>query len=190
MIDYLTIPNSLSDKLCDDIIHKFDSDDRVDYGKINMGDVDTEVKRCKELFISILDNWRDLDNQVFNASVKGLSQYREYINELYDADYLLGSDNSDQGYRVKRYDIGEDYFHWHHDLRIDENRRMRSVAFIWYLNDVEEGGETEFSNGLKIRPEKGKLLLFPSTWNNVHRGNTPISNTKYAITSFLYSSYD
>ena len=189
MIDYLTIPNNLSDKLCDDIICKFDGDVRVGEGMINMGEVDTETKRCKELFISDLEDWKDIDSELWKSSVEGINQYREFTNNLYGDHCLLGSDNDDQGYRVKRYDPGEDYFHWHHDVHIKSNGKIRSVALIWYLNDVKEGGETEFYNGEKVHPEKGKLLLFPAVWNNVHRGKTPISNTKYAITSFLYSSY-
>ena len=189
MVDYLTIPNNLSDKLCDDIIRKFDDDTRVGEGQVNEGEVDTETKSCKELYISLLEDWKDIDSELWKASVEGMNQYREFANNLYGDLCLLGSDNTDQGYRVKRYDPGEDYFHWHHDVHIENDGRMRSVALIWYLNDVKEGGETEFYTGEKIHPEKGKLLLFPSTWTNIHRGKIPISNTKYAITTFIYSSY-
>ena len=189
MIGYLTIPNNLSDKLCDDIIRKFDNDPRVGEGLVNRGKVSIKTKKCKELYISDLVDWQDIDSEIWKASVEGIKQYREYTNNLYGDHDLLGSDNSDQGYRVKRYEPGEDYFHWHKDLMTDSEGRVRTVAFIWYLNDVKEGGETEFYNGEKIHPEKGKLLLFPVSWTNVHRGNTPISNTKYAITSFLYSAY-
>jgi hypothetical protein len=53
---------------------------------------------------------------------------------------------------------------------------------------VNEGGETEFFNGrIKIKPEKGKLLLFPSTWTFMHKGNTPISSNKYIVTGWLYA---
>ena len=189
MIDHLTIPNNLSDKLCDDIIRKFDNDDKVSEGIINGGDVYTEIKKCKEIYISDLEDWKDIDSELWKSCAEGIKQYSEYLVDLYDIEGLLGSNNTDQGYRIKRYDPGEDYFHWHHDLHVNNELRVRTVALIWYLNDVKEGGETEFRNGLKIHPEKGKLLLFPATWNNVHRGKTPISNTKYAITSFIYSSY-
>ena len=64
---------------------------------------------------------------------------------------------------------------------------MRIITFLWYLNTVEEGGETEFFNGrISIKPEKGKLLLFPSTWTYIHRGNMPISNDKYILTGWIY----
>jgi hypothetical protein len=65
--------------------------------------------------------------------------------------------------------------------------KSRLLTFIWYLNTVENGGETEFFNGrIKIKPEKGKLLLFPSTWTYNHKGNIPISSDKYIVTGWVW----
>jgi hypothetical protein len=61
---------------------------------------------------------------------------------------------------------------------------IRLLTFIWYLNDVTDGGETEFING-KIKPKTGKLLIFPSSWNYYHKGNMPLSNDKYIITGWI-----
>ena len=50
-----------------------------------------------------------------------------------------------------------------------------------------KGGETEFPDlDLTISPECGTMLLFPSTWTYLHRGNTPISNDKYILGSYLH----
>jgi hypothetical protein len=53
------------------------------------------------------------------------------------------------------------------------------------LNDVQDGGETIFMN-CKIKPKKGRLLIFPSTWTYIHGGNIPISNDKYILTGWYY----
>ena len=42
-----------------------------------------------------------------------------------------------------------------------------------------------FKNG-KIKAEKGKLLIFPSSWTYIHRGNIPISDDKYIITGWVH----
>jgi prolyl 4-hydroxylase len=54
-----------------------------------------------------------------------------------------------------------------------------------YLNDVAEGGETEFPlQGDKIKPEAGKVAIFPSFFSFVHQSNTAISASKYVLVSF------
>ncbi len=77
-----------------------------------------------------------------------------------------------------------EYYKWHHDSLSNKNKE-RLLSFIWYLNDVHVGGHTEFIDGTKIKPETGKLLIFPSTWTYVHQGAPPISNTKYIITGWI-----
>ena len=50
----------------------------------------------------------------------------------------------------------------HHDASVYYNRKMnRMITFIIYLNDVEEGGETDFFRGnIKIK----MLKNFISQW--------------------------
>jgi len=55
-----------------------------------------------------------------------------------------------------------------------------------YLNDVEEGGETEFLYyARRIKPTQGTLLIWPAYFTHAHRGNPPLSNTKYIITGWI-----
>ena len=55
-----------------------------------------------------------------------------------------------------------------------------------YLNDVDDGGETEFYHQkIKINPEKGKLAIFPTYWTHHHKGNPPISNNKYILNNWI-----
>ena len=57
---------------------------------------------------------------------------------------------------------------------------------MFYLNDVKEGGETEFYHQkIKIKPKAGTLVLFPAGFTHTHKGNMPISNDKYIITTWL-----
>jgi hypothetical protein len=64
------------------------------------------------------------------------------------------------------------------------------LTYIWYLNDVNEGGETIIWDNHKIKPTTGKLLLFPATWTYPHSGLMPISNDKYIITGWIYQLFD
>tara|TARA_R100001244_G_scaffold78967_1_gene62249 strand:+ start:2274 stop:2852 length:579 start_codon:yes stop_codon:yes gene_type:complete len=80
---------------------------------------------------------------------------------------------------------GEGYFHWHCEKDHTTNKD-RVCAFTLYLNDVEEGGETAFLyQDLKIKPEQGKLLIWPAQYTHTHKGNSPISNNKYILTGWI-----
>lgn len=62
----------------------------------------------------------------------------------------------------------------------------RYLVFLWYLNDVDEGGETEFPQiGLKIRARQGRLLMFPPYWMFQHGGLAPRSSEKYILSTYL-----
>lgn len=86
----------------------------------------------------------------------------------------------DTGYQMQHYVPGG-FYHWHVD--IEPGRKM---AIILYLNDVESDGETEFwYQDLKIKPEAGKVLIFPTEGPYTHRGRTPTAGEKFIITTFL-----
>lgn len=75
-------------------------------------------------------------------------------------------------------------FNWHDDGGYGTNHE-RQWAIIWYLNDVPEGGTTDFLYyDAGIRPERGKLALLPCTWLHIHKPTPPGSN-KYIISSFF-----
>ena len=55
---------------------------------------------------------------------------------------------------------------------------------------MSEGGETEFLYQHKrIKPEKGKLIIWPANFPFVHRGNPPLNQEKYILTSWLSAEY-
>jgi len=62
----------------------------------------------------------------------------------------------------------------------------RIVSGLFYLRDIDEGGETEFPFQLMyVKPKAGLLLLFPRSWTHLHRGVSPVSAVKYNITNFV-----
>ena len=60
------------------------------------------------------------------------------------------------------------------------------MAFILYLNDVDEGGETEFLyQSRRVKAKAGTVVLWPAAYTHVHRGNPPLSGSKYILTGWL-----
>ena len=55
-----------------------------------------------------------------------------------------------------------------------------------YLNDVTDAGETEFYyQKIKVKPEKGLTLIWPSEWPWTHRGLTSKTQIKYIATGWF-----
>lgn len=87
--------------------------------------------------------------------------------------------------KIQKTPIGGGYHEWHYESSsVQEAKRVST--FILYLNDVEEGGETELLYFPKrIQPKKNRLVLFPAGFTHTHRGNPPISNDKYILTGWV-----
>lgn len=87
-----------------------------------------------------------------------------------------------ENYNMIRYSGGQEY-KAHSD---GETSTGRSISSILYLNNDYNGGEIEFVNfGIKIKPEPGMLLLFPSNYAYKHIAHPVIDGTKYAIVTWI-----
>ena len=130
------------------------------------------------IWISGKDSWKDIDELFFVSLSKALSKVKK------EYDYFNGK-FKDIGYAIQRTDVGE-YFHWHVDTGSHQMSDRQLVA-IWYLNDVEgPGGETEFLHQkVKVKPEEGKLVVFPPFWTHEHRGVTLKKGSKYIATTWI-----
>lgn len=86
---------------------------------------------------------------------------------------------------IKRYRPGRDErFQLHFDS-INEVAN-RYLVFLWYLNDVAEGGETRFPDlDVEVRPRAGRLLMFPPYWMYQHEAPPPRSGDKYILSTYL-----
>ena len=79
---------------------------------------------------------------------------------------------------------GEGYHIWHYE-NSSRDSLARVTTFMVYLNDVAEGGETEFLyRSMRIKPKVGTLLIWPAGYTHTHRGNPPLSGEKYTITGW------
>ena len=80
----------------------------------------------------------------------------------------------------------EGYHVWHIEHSADKASARRAFVFSIYLNDVEEGGETEFLHFSKrVKPKAGRIVIWPAAFPYLHRGNPPLSGEKYIVTSWM-----
>ena len=75
-------------------------------------------------------------------------------------------------------------YHSFHTENTTYDLYCRSMAWMTYLNDVKEGGETEFLyQKMKVKPKKGTTLIWPGGYTHMHRGNPPMED-KYIATGW------
>ena len=80
----------------------------------------------------------------------------------------------------------EGYHVWHIEHGKGYENEARALVFSIYLNDVEDGGETEFLHFSKrVKPKTGRIVIWPASFPYVHRGNPPLSGEKYILTSWM-----
>jgi prolyl 4-hydroxylase len=86
------------------------------------------------------------------------------------------------------FDTGQRY--WREQLALGGQRSWTAMA---YLNDVEEGGTTEFTRmGVTIPPQKGALLVWNNNlpdgsvnWDTMHAALPVVRGVKYVITKWF-----
>jgi predicted 2-oxoglutarate/Fe(II)-dependent dioxygenase YbiX len=87
-----------------------------------------------------------------------------------------------EGYNLLKYSQGQQY-QAHYDGGTGVGR---VVSAIIYLNSDYEGGHLEFPNfKIKIKPEPGMLILFPSNYAYKHVAHPVTNGTKYALVTWI-----
>jgi len=123
-------------------------------------------------------------NRVHGLLISKVFEYKKKYYEFVDS-RCFPLEHAFEQFRIKRYvNDGNDMFDAHVDVTDYESSR-RFLSFMWYLNDVNVGGETVFED-LLIKPKIGRMVVFPPLWMFPHIGNPPISNSKYILSTYLH----
>ncbi len=194
IIDLIYInKTSISRELCNDMINLFEQEERR-YAGIMASGLNKKIKDTTDFMITKGGPRWDkinklLSKELNNNTIQYIKKRSNMVHSNYHifcTDYL-----SSETMQLQKYEKNVGKYLYHHDGICNfTERKIRKLTFIWYLNDVEEGGETEFWSKYSIKPEAGKLVLFPADWTFPHTGKVPISNDKYIITGWLWQHYD
>jgi Rps23 Pro-64 3,4-dihydroxylase Tpa1-like proline 4-hydroxylase len=197
--------NSLSTDLCDEIITKFEEEEKKRAGS-TFGGIQPKVKDTIDYDIEINNpKWSRIRETLIAELVNNIEIYASKLDllmyHLQPLDISVVTNNPKKNiYKeldfnglffetimVQKYKSNTGRYVYHNDFSSEsDKKRYRVLTYIYYLNDVEEGGETQFWDNYKIKPQKGKLVLFPASWTYPHSGLMPISHDKYIITGWIY----
>ncbi len=136
---------------------------------------------------------KSTDTPLLNDSGDILNRYVTYLDQVF-SEYCLkypvmnsyGNWGFVQNINIQHYAPGEGFYAWHTE-RTNEQEPMvsRHMVFMTYLNDVHDGGETEFFHQkLAVKPEKGLTIIWPVDWTFTHRGVPSTTQDKFITTGW------
>jgi predicted 2-oxoglutarate/Fe(II)-dependent dioxygenase YbiX len=118
---------------------------------------------------------KDIHNQMYFLLLASLGPYSQK--------YGIKEPLHHEQYNMLKYKSGQEY-KAHYD---GGSSTQRAVSAICYLNGDFEGGEIEFPNfKVKIKPEPGMLILFPSNYAYSHVAHPVTAGTKYALVTWIH----
>ena len=181
--------NIENNNLCNEIINFFETNKQLHRrGQSGLG-LDNKIKQTTDLTITP-GNLKDEPHKCI----------KKYIDELYKCfiDYQkqwpfikqITEQVNIGSFNIQKYSPG-DHFSRIHTERGNLHSLHRLFAWMIYLNDVEDGGATNFSHyGMKIKPEIGKILIWPAEWTHAHSGEVVKNGVKYIITGWMNFPYE
>lgn len=182
LADYvIVIDDVLDEPTCQALIEKFESAEKTKTDSTWHED----YRSFEEVNITKDETFKDEQEVIYEATQRVLDTYKKAVNGKFFPD-KIGLEEL----RMKRYTNNDnDQFGWHTDVGDYDSARRFLVAF-YYLNDVEEGGETLFEEldgfVLKVKPKRGRVVMFPPMWMYPHKGEKPKSGNKYVISTYCH----
>ena len=192
-------PNTFTKNECDTLITYFEkqiSENRAIHGYSSSG-INGDMKLTTDYNIMSNDTNEDifLRDMVIGKFNTALTE--KYLNafphsDVFDHNNVIADKTFYPALNLQKYDQNKGHYNAWHTEKDHFQVSSRQFVFILYLNEVKEGGETEFlfkeegeTNFYGIKPEVGKLIIHPASWPYIHRGAMPKSNDKYILTTWL-----
>jgi len=175
--------------LCGKIIEFFENNKNLQKKGTTVSGVNEKVKKS----IDISVDPKKLNNPEFR-------DVKDYFSKLFECyqDYKIQWPFLDKTlevvdipkFNIQKYELGG-HFSSVHCERDSKQNMHRIFAWMTYLNNVDEGGETYFEHfDLKIKPKTGQTLIWPAEWTHAHKGEVLLKGTKYIITGWMHFPFN
>jgi hypothetical protein len=172
--------------ICDRLIKCFNESDKKSEGAVGnengVGVINSSVKKSTEMTLRSVS-----DKNLVLSYFKELQNVLDYYIDEYKFCNKYAPFHTTEEAKIQHYKPNEGYYAWHTERTTSKHPfSSRHLVFMTYLNDVEDGGETEFYyQELKVKPRKGLTLIWPADWTHTHRGVTSPTQDKYIVTGWF-----
>tara|TARA_R100000027_G_scaffold11352_1_gene8081 strand:+ start:164 stop:880 length:717 start_codon:yes stop_codon:yes gene_type:complete len=147
-----------------------------------------KVMKGRRVLDTSIHPYKCVDDEELKMFVPLLQEIKENV-KFYESKVNVDGINVDyiEGFNIQKYTPPHDVYAALHSEWSEHNRiySRRTYVYCLYLNTINEGGETFFiKQNVKVKPEKGKLVIFPAYWTHLHKG-IKTKETKYILTGWL-----
>lgn len=170
--------------LCDDLISYFEQkDSKFQGGFYNKNSISIDKSQKNSLDTELEDEF--LLKRYFSQLSKTVSNYKDLYHYC---DKNMGYWGISQHPNLQYYAPPDGGYHeWHTERTGYPQNVHRHLVYMTYLNDVNDRGETEwYYQKIKIKPEKGLTVIWPTDWTFTHRGISSPTEHKYIATGWFY----
>tara|TARA_B100000282_G_scaffold263058_1_gene212854 strand:- start:151 stop:735 length:585 start_codon:yes stop_codon:yes gene_type:complete len=184
--------NTLDKEVCDGMISWYEN--KVSTGNTKKNYTNTSKFGRKDSSISLcqqFDSFKPFYNKI-NSII------HEHVERYFKKWRIEGNTNNYNitGYKLQKSTKGGGFTTWHSELDIF---RLSPIDFfkscrrfgVWmvYLNNTDSGYTDFMHQKLSVKPETGKLVIWPAYFTHTHRANPDLKEDKYIITGWLESNY-
>lgn len=180
----------IPDEACDHAIELFKKYNKFNktFSRLTSEGATQDFKNDKQLFCNpeILSEEEEFDfDKLKLLMVNFDTALRHYYAETNIKKYTAENIITDY-VKIQKTIPTQGYHVWHIEHSDSRDMAKRILAYTIYLNTVNKGGETEFLyQSQRVKPIKGRIVIWPAGFPYVHRGNPPLSGEKYILTSWI-----
>ena len=182
--------NALSKEICNDMISWFDN--KILYGDTGMNYSRVDVQGRKDISLSECQqfgSFKPFYNQINSIIHKHMVHYINEFNKGGGTGFYTIT-----GYKFQKSVEGGGFTAWHSELPVFKPmwEKVRNRFGVWsiYLNDTDTGYTDFMHQKLSIKPETGKLVIWPAYFTHTHRANPDLKEDKYIMTGWLETDYE
>jgi hypothetical protein len=179
----------IPDEACDqaiELFNKYHEFNKV-FSRFTSEGTTQDRKDDKQLFCTgdVLTDEEFNVNKLKSLMINFDMALRHYYTETNIKKYTAENIITDH-VKIQKTIPSQGYHVWHVEHGQGRENEKRVLVYSIYLNTVEDGGETEFLyQSQRVKPVKGRIVIWPAGFPYVHRGNPPLSGEKYILTSWI-----
>ena len=186
--------NVLSSELCEKFISTFNKSDDKRQG-LTMNDDPHEAQESSKKSTDITFNpsfknhpqWGELLKTMIHLLKQQIKQYQKEYFYIEEENTLLANPENlviFPYFNMQHYKPREGFYKWHCE-RSCSKTSQRILTWMFFLNNVTDGGTRFYYQNHTESAEQGKIVIFSSDYIHAHKGEISKTKDKYILTGWV-----